>query len=124
MSNEFDSAHHSSLITHHFVGRALRRREDPALLKGTARYVGDVEPPGTLHAAIGRSPHAHARIERVDVDAARALPEVVAVLSAADLGTANRPIPNRFPHPASATTRNTRWLATRCTTPGSPWRSW
>src|SRR3954447_7514939 len=82
-----------------FTGRALRRREDPDLLRGVGRYVGDVEPTGTLHVAILRSPHAHARIRGVDVAAARALPGVAAVVTAADLGTSNRRIPNRFPHP-------------------------
>src|SRR5215212_8383234 len=83
-----------------FTGRALRRREDPDLLRGVGRYVGDVEPAGTLHVAILRSPHAHARIRGVDATAARALPGVAAVVTAADLGPFNRPIPNRFPHPA------------------------
>jgi carbon-monoxide dehydrogenase large subunit len=83
-----------------FTGRALRRREDPDLLRGVGRYVGDIEPAGTLHVAILRSPHAHARIRGVDASAARALPGVAAVVTAADLGTFNRPIPNRFPHPA------------------------
>src|SRR5690242_11932887 len=74
-----------------FTGRALRRREDPDLLRGAGRYVGDVEPAGTLHVAILRSPHAHARIRGVDTAAARALPGVVAVVTAADLGASNRP---------------------------------
>src|SRR4051812_41356842 len=72
-----------------FTGRALRRREDPDLLRGVGRYVGDVEPAGTLHVAILRSPHAHARIRGVDASAARALPGVAAVVTAADLGTFN-----------------------------------
>src|SRR5215208_5792194 len=50
-----------------FTGRALRRREDPDLLRGVGRYVGDVEPAGTLHVAILRSPHAHARIRGVEI---------------------------------------------------------
>src|SRR4051812_10576665 len=83
-----------------FTGRAPRRREDPDLLRGVGRYVGDVEPAATLHVAILRSPHAHAHIRGVDATAARALPGVAAVVTAADLGTFNRPIPNRFPHPA------------------------
>ncbi len=83
-----------------YVGQPLRRREDPRLLRGQGRYVADITPPGTLHACIVRSPHAHARLRSVDASRARALPGVAAVLTAADLGPANRPLPNRFPHPA------------------------
>ena len=71
---------HSGLI-----GRSLRRQEDPRLLRGKGRYVGDVVLPGLLHLAVARSPHAHARITGIDVRAARAAPGVVAVLTAADL---------------------------------------
>src|SRR5215469_17625688 len=55
-----------------WVGRALPRKEDQALLSGNARFIDDVAPvPGLRHAAIVRSPHPHARIVRID--AARAL---------------------------------------------------
>ena len=69
-----------------FVGRRTRRIEDPALLRGAGRYVDDVPLPGALEAAFVRSPHAHARIRCIDTAAARALPGVVAVLDAAQLG--------------------------------------
>ncbi len=69
-----------------WVGQPIRRVEDAALLTGSGRYVDDVgTPPGTLHAAILRSPHAHATIEAMDVNAARALPGVEAVLTGAEL---------------------------------------
>jgi carbon-monoxide dehydrogenase large subunit len=68
-----------------FVGQAVRRREDPRLLTGHGRYVDDVVVPGMLHAAFVRSDVARARITHVDVEAARALPGVRAVLTAADL---------------------------------------
>jgi carbon-monoxide dehydrogenase large subunit len=83
-----------------YTGQRLRRREDPRLLRGEGRYVADVEPPGTLHAAIVRSAHAHAWIRSIDTAAARTVAGVAAVVTAADLGEANRPLPNRFPHPA------------------------
>ncbi len=67
------------------IGRALTRREDPALLTGRGQYVGDVTPPGTLHACLVRSPFAHARITAIDVTEARQAPGVVAVYTAADL---------------------------------------
>jgi carbon-monoxide dehydrogenase large subunit len=68
-----------------YVGRAMKRVEDPRLIKGLATYVDDVRLPGLLHAVILRSPHAHARIARIDVSAARAIPGVVAVLTGADV---------------------------------------
>jgi carbon-monoxide dehydrogenase large subunit len=68
-----------------FVGQAVRRREDPRLLTGQGVFVDDVVLPGLLHAAFVRSDLARARIAGVDVDEARALPGVVAVLTAADL---------------------------------------
>ncbi|OLD38469.1 MAG: hypothetical protein AUI57_06905 [Candidatus Rokubacteria bacterium 13_1_40CM_2_68_8] len=67
------------------IGLSVKRREDRRLLTGRGRYVDDVRLSHLCHAAIVRSPHAHARI--VDVDARRAtvLPGVVAVLTIADL---------------------------------------
>jgi carbon-monoxide dehydrogenase large subunit len=67
------------------VGSSARRVEDPRLLTGRGRYVDDLERPGTLHAAFVRSHLAHGRLRSVDVDAARAAPGVVLVLTAADL---------------------------------------
>jgi carbon-monoxide dehydrogenase large subunit len=59
------------------VGAAIRRKEDPEILLGQARYTQDVSLPGMLHAAIYRSPHAHARIRRVSLERALQLPGVV-----------------------------------------------
>jgi carbon-monoxide dehydrogenase large subunit len=67
------------------LGAAVRRLEDPRLLTGRGRYLDDVVLPGLLHAAFVRSPHAHARLGRVDTAAARALPGVATVLTGADL---------------------------------------
>ena len=68
-----------------FVGQSVKRREDPRLLTGHGRYVDDVVRPGMLHCAFLRSDVARGRITRLDVDAARALDGVDAVLTAADL---------------------------------------
>jgi carbon-monoxide dehydrogenase large subunit len=68
-----------------YVGRPVARREDGRFLTGSARYLDDLHPDGVLHAAFTRSLVAHARLGAVDVGAARALPGVVAVLTAADL---------------------------------------
>ena len=67
------------------LGNRVRRVEDPELLTGAARYVADVSVPGLLHLAFVRSTVAHARIASVELAAARSMPGVVAVLTAADL---------------------------------------
>ncbi|MGY1690591.1 xanthine dehydrogenase family protein molybdopterin-binding subunit [Geodermatophilus sp. SYSU D01105] len=64
-----------------WVGRSVPRKEDRKLLTGRATYVADVVVPGMLHAAVLRSPHAHARIVSIDTSRARALPGVFAVLT-------------------------------------------
>ncbi len=69
-----------------WVGKSVPRVEDAALLAGRGRFIDDLgTPPGTLHAAILRSPHAHATIERIATEAARAMPGVAAVLTGAEL---------------------------------------
>ena len=68
-----------------WVGRPVRRFEDARFLSGQGRYVDDIVLPGQLHACFVRSPHPHALITELDVDQARTLPGVVAVLTAADL---------------------------------------
>ena len=70
-------------VTH--VGRSVRRREDPPLLRGAGRFLDDVRLPGEVHLAFVRSPYAHARITALDLEPARKAPGVVAVISAADL---------------------------------------
>jgi aerobic carbon-monoxide dehydrogenase large subunit len=76
-----------------YFGAAVRRREDPRFLRGQARYVDDVTLPGLLHAAFLRSPHAHARLTRLDTTAARARPGVAAVFTFADLAPWMKPLP-------------------------------
>jgi carbon-monoxide dehydrogenase large subunit len=70
-------------MTH--VGLPLRRREDTRFLTGAARYLDDFDPEGALQLAFVRSPHAHARLGTIDVEAARAAPGVSAILTGADL---------------------------------------
>ena len=65
-------------------GSGIRRREDPRLLTGTARYTADITVPGMVHAAVLRSPHGHARIRRIDTSRAKTAPGVIAVYTAAD----------------------------------------
>ena len=67
------------------IGRSVLRKEDPPLLTGSARFVDDHHLPGAAHVAILRSAHAHAAIASIDASAARELPEVLDVVSAADV---------------------------------------
>jgi carbon-monoxide dehydrogenase large subunit len=78
--------------TRTLVGASVRRREDYEPLAGRAAYTGDATPPGTVYAAIYRSPHAHARILRVDLGRALQLPGVVFALAGADLPDFAKPL--------------------------------
>ena len=66
------------------IGQSVLRREDPRLLTGRGRYYDDLKLAGELHAAIVRSPHAHADIRSIDAQAALAMPGVLAVLTGDD----------------------------------------
>jgi carbon-monoxide dehydrogenase large subunit len=66
------------------IGDAPRRREDARFVTGHGAYLDDLAFEGLVHAVVLRSPHAHARIAGIDVAAARAMPGVVAVLTADD----------------------------------------
>src|SRR2546425_2574200 len=78
-------------------GASVRRREDARLVTGRGRYVADVALPGMLHVAVHRSPHAHARIVRIEAAAARRRPGVVHVLMPADVAALGR-LPLLVPH--------------------------
>ncbi len=75
-----------------YVGRPLKRTEDPKLITGRGQYVEDIKLPGLAHLAFLRSPHAHARVTALRMDAARRAPGVVRVVTARDLGPL-RPLP-------------------------------
>jgi len=68
-----------------YVGSRVNRVEDARLLTGHGTFVDDITRPGMLHACFVRSPFARARIRGIDLSAARALPGVRAVFTAADL---------------------------------------
>src|ERR1700747_1859584 len=70
--------------TETFVGKRMRRREDPRLITGTATYVEDIQMPGMHYAVIGRSPHAAARIRSIDTKQAESAPGVVFVFTGKD----------------------------------------
>ena len=67
------------------VAQSVRRVEDPCLLLGRGRYTDDIKLPGMLHGYVLRSPHAAARIGRVDTGAAAGMPGVRAIYTTADL---------------------------------------
>ncbi|MDQ5823099.1 MAG: xanthine dehydrogenase family protein molybdopterin-binding subunit [Chloroflexota bacterium] len=81
------------------IGARVKRNEDPRLLTGQALFVDDVHIPGMLHVAFKRSDYAHARLLSVDVSAAREMPGVIAVYTAADLGDYWQPSPLLVPPP-------------------------
>jgi 2-furoyl-CoA dehydrogenase large subunit len=90
-----------------WVGRSVPRFEDEALLRGDGRFIDDLDPlRGTRHAAVVRSPFAHARIVRLDPTAAAAAPGVVGVLTGEDVVALSRPFPagidSPVPHYAAA----------------------
>jgi len=98
-------------MTTKLLGEPIKRVEDPRLLKGQGQFVDDIHRPGMAHGAVLRSQHAHARITRLDVSQARALPGVFLVLTAEDLGPAGGPLPLLIPHPALTAPRTQRALA-------------
>ncbi len=90
-----------------YVGRPLKRVEDPRLIKGIATYVDDLRLPGLLHAAFLRSPHAHARVRAIHADQARAHPGVVAVLTGSDLTGQVGAVPCAAPQPGQTSPTHT-----------------
>src|SRR5918911_3734169 len=73
------------VVTPNMLGMPIKRGEDPRLVSGSGAYLEDLVLPGLVQLAFARSPHAHGRLGHIDVSAARELPGVVAVLTAADI---------------------------------------
>ena len=80
-------------MTTRLFGSGIRRREDPRLITGRASYTDDIKLPGMVHAAILRSPYAHANITSIDTSAAACQPGVIAVYTGADTEGNLNPIP-------------------------------
>ncbi len=87
------------MVKNRYFGAPVTRNEDEVLLTGRAQFVDDVDLADLLHAAVLRSPHAHARIGAIDTARACARDGVVAVYTAADLGEFWRPAPLVVPPP-------------------------
>ena len=68
-----------------WIGQSVKRLEDPPLVRGRGRFAGDIAFPHQLHMRIVRANHAHGNIVAIDTSAARALPGVVAIWTAADI---------------------------------------
>jgi aerobic carbon-monoxide dehydrogenase large subunit len=93
------------------VGKARRRKEDQRLITGRTKWTDNIVLPGMLHLAMVRSPFAHARITRIDTTEATQAPNVVAVLTGADVAEEQGSLPNAWmatpeqvapPHPSMA----------------------
>jgi carbon-monoxide dehydrogenase large subunit len=79
------------------IGNARKRKEDQRLITGRTRWTDNIVLPGMLHLAMVRSPFAHARITGVDTTEAKAAPNVVAVLTGADVAGEQGGLPNAWP---------------------------
>ena len=79
--------------TPRLMGAEVKRKEDPRLVTGTSAYVGDVSVPGLQYVAFVRSPHAHARVGRIDGSRAAARPGVTRVVTGEDIRGFCQPIP-------------------------------
>jgi carbon-monoxide dehydrogenase large subunit len=86
-------------MTEPLLGRSIDRLEDERFLRGRGRYIADLVAPNALHGAVVRSPHAHARIAAISVEAARRMPGVAAVLTGQELADDNiGPLPCGVTH--------------------------
>src|SRR6202521_1022097 len=97
-------------MTTRWFGARVQRVEDDRLLRGHGRFTDDIDE-GALESVLVRSPFAHARIRSMDVSAARAMPGVVAVYTAADLLFGQTDLPILIPHPSLTHGRTQRCLA-------------
>ena len=93
----------------HHVGQALKRKEDPRLITGRARYVDDISLPGTLWAALVRSPEAHARIVSIDTSAAAKRAGVHAAFTGEDMADLGGPLPMAWVPPGVEVNNPPHW---------------
>jgi len=82
-----------------WVGKPIRVKEDRRFVQGKGLYSDDIQLKQTLHAAVLRSPHAHARIKSVDVSRALKLKGVVAALTGSELASLTNPMTSRTGYP-------------------------
>ena len=95
------------------VGRELRRKEDPRLITGRARYVDDISLPGQLWAAFVRSPEAHAKIVSIDTSDAAAREGIHAVFTGEDMADLGGPLPMAWVPPGVEVNNPEHWPLAR-----------
>src|ERR1700730_69711 len=103
-----------------YFGRAMKRVEDPRLLKGNATYVDDLQLAGVVHAEFVRSPHANANIRSINIDAAKKLPGVIGVFTGTDINEKAGTIPCATPLPGGKSPVHTVLAGTRVYFVGHP----
>src|ERR1700694_4060190 len=88
----------------HILGSGIKRREDPRLVTGQAKYTDDISLPGMVYMSVVRSPYAHAHIKRIVTKKAAAMPGVLGVYTGQQLKDAGfGPIPCAWVVPGSDT---------------------
>jgi carbon-monoxide dehydrogenase large subunit len=95
------------------VGRAMRRKEDPALITGKGRYVDDIALPAMLWASFVRSPEAHAKIVSIDTSAAAQRPGIQAVFTGEDMADIAGPLPMAWAPPGVHVSNPPHWPLAR-----------
>src|SRR5258708_9812917 len=71
------------------MGHSMKRKEDPRFIRGQGRYIDDHVLPGMLYMDIVRSPHAHAKIKKINTERALKIPGVLAVIAGPTLAKYN-----------------------------------
>src|ERR1700754_825154 len=97
-----------------WVGRRIKRKEDPRLIMGRARYIDDINVTGQLYAAFVRSPEAHAKIVSIDTSAAKAFPGVIAVFSGTEVDL-EAPLPMAWVPPGIEVNNPPHWALAKDT---------
>jgi carbon-monoxide dehydrogenase large subunit len=95
------------------VGQSIRRKEDPRLITGRAKYVDDFVLPNMLHMAVVRSPEAHAKIVSIDASAALARPGIHGVFTGEDMSDLLAPLPMAWAPPGVEMKMPERWPLAR-----------
>jgi aerobic carbon-monoxide dehydrogenase large subunit len=103
-----------------YFGRAMKRVEDPRLLKGIATYVDDLKLPSMLHAEFLRSPHAHTKINSINTDSAKKLRGVVGIFTGAELNGKLGTVPCAAPIPGGKSPKHSVLAGARAYFVGHP----
>ena len=106
--------------SHGYFGRAMKRVEDPRLIKGIATYVDDLKLPGVLYAEFVRSPHANAKINSIKTDGGKKLSGVVGIFTGADVNDKVGTIPCASPLPGGKSPDHTVLAGARAYFVGHP----